>query len=1347
MRHRSLIFLIILTFVLLVNAGLAQNNSEQTHNSHSSTDSSQKLFEGFSSLFGNKFLSAVLPQEKRISARGDFLVSIVEIIDPRTGQIIGSRTDRIVVINGVTYKAVVFGRRAEMPSKRNIPIQGVLAGDTIILDESPVRIVSSAELSALGVDQSKISGDTIPADIGGQIAYFPNKLELDKFVNQQIAWEMKIGPVKPSEAKSDVEERPWTEGAKTFLFMRVDFSDRPGDPVSEGAALDVMNNSVNPFYVSNSYGKTSLQTTVTPVLRMPKPLSEYVQSYNQSSGTGLNLILNDARTVARAAGFETNNFSLDGVAASRSLDVSFAGVAWVGDKGLWLNGFFDLRVTAHELGHNYGLRHANLWDPTDSDPIGPGTNVEYGDCYDNMGNGNSADGCFSQSPSLHFNARYKRNLDWLTDADIQTVTTNGTYRIIAQDSSSTGFRAIRITKDSSKDYWIEFRQLITTNSNALNGALIRWDFTNGTLPGGITNRQTQLLDMNPNTTSTSDAPLLPNQSFFDGIAGIKITVLGKGNTSPESLDVKVEFNVFTNPPNPPTNLRTTSVSSSQVNLAWNASVNPNATSYDVRINGTQVITGITSLSYLVSNLAQNTQYTFEVRAVNSFGPSNWSTPINVTTSRTVPSAPKNVTTQVVSPNQINVFWDQNPANELVTSYNLRVNGVVVATNLTYLSYPVKNLTPDTTYTFEVQAVNSLGSSNWSTPVSAKTESLTPNPPAKVNPIPVSQTQINVFWDASTSSNVQSYNLRINGSTVISGLTYLSYPVKDLTPNTTYTFEVQTVSSTGISAWSTPVQATTLGPTPPPNAPAGVTTSVVSSSQINVFWNPSNSQNVTSYNLRVNGTEVITGITYLSYPVKNLTPGTTYTFEVQAVNSSGAASAWSTPVQATTTPIAVPTGVVANSVSQTQINVFWNASSSPNVTSYNLRINGSTVVNGITYLSYPVKNLTPNTTYTFEVQAVTSDGFTSNWSSPVQATTQPVAPPPAPPTNVVTQSVSTSQINVFWNASASSDVTSYNLRVNGTDVITGITYLSYPVKNLNPNTTYTFEVQAVSASGVSNWTTPVQGTTQPLAPPPAPPSNVVPQVVSSSQINLFWNASASQDVTSYNLRVNGSIVITGITYLSYPVNNLTPNTTYTFEVQAVSSNGVSTWTTPVQATTQPAAPPPSVPLNLVTQVVSQSQINLFWNQNPASENVTSYNLRVNGENIITGITYLSYPVKNLTANTTYTFEVQAVNANGTSSWSSLVSATTSAALSTPTIAAAQTVSASQINVFWNGPQQGETVTSYNLRINGGTVITGITYLSYPVKNLNPNTTYTFEVQATGPSGNSNWSAPAQATTAP
>ncbi len=88
-----------------------------------------------------------------------------------------------------------------------------------------------------------------------------------------------------------------------------------------------------------------------------------------------------------------------------------------------------------------------------------------------------------------------------------------------------------------------------------------------------------------------------------------------------------------------------------------------------------------------------------------------------------------------------------------------------------------------------------------------------------------------------------------------------------------------------------------------------------------------------------------------------------------------------------------------------------------------------------------------------------------------------------------------------------------------------------------------------------------------------------------------------------------------------------------------------------------APAPAAPTGLYATNISQSQIDVYWNASPQSENVTGYNLRINGSQVISGITYISYPVTGLAAGTTYTFEVQAVNSSGNSAWSQAITATT------------------------------------------------------------------------------------------
>ncbi len=448
--------------------------------------------------------------EAPVSAFGDFRVYVVMLHQDHHSpeMMTGSRIERQVTIGNTTYRALVYGRREYITTKLNIPLQGVVLDGDMVVDEEPVRRIQPAQ-----------------AEIGGNLVNFSSASELETFVQDQLAWEEKIGPVRPDgiEASS-----PWTQGAKTLLFIRLDFPDRPGEPVdfqnqplTVSRAESLINDQVSPFYVSNSLGQTSLAVTVTPVVRMPQAQSFYFNNFGA--------LRTDAENAARAAGFDPDNFNLDLFAMSRNSGFGYGGIAFVGARGAALNGAFDLRVTAHELGHNYGLLHANLWRTSDGSTIGPGSNVEYGNWFDVMGGGFDS--------RAHFTAPYKRRLEWLTDADVQVITEDGVYRVFAHDTATAGIRALKIRKNIDKNYWVEFRQLFTDTPPSMNGAIINWDYRSRDF------RETEILDVTPATESVWDAPLQVGGVFNDTENRIRITVLGKGNTTPESLDIKVEFNV------------------------------------------------------------------------------------------------------------------------------------------------------------------------------------------------------------------------------------------------------------------------------------------------------------------------------------------------------------------------------------------------------------------------------------------------------------------------------------------------------------------------------------------------------------------------------------------------------------------------------------------------------------------------------------------------------------------------------------------------------------------------------------------------------------------------------------
>lgn len=92
---------------------------------------------------------------------------------------------------------------------------------------------------------------------------------------------------------------------------------------------------------------------------------------------------------------------------------------------------------------------------------------------------------------------------------------------------------------------------------------------------------------------------------------------------------------------------------------------------------------------------------------------------------------------------------------------------------------------------------------------------------------------------------------------------------------------------------------------------------------------------------------------------------------------------------------------------------------------------------------------------------------------------------------------------------------------------------------------------------------------------------------------------------------------------------------------------------------PAPTAPAVPSGLSAAASNQSSINVSWN---TSSGATGYDLKVDN-NVISNVTS-PYVNSGLTENSTHTYAVRAKNANGTSSWSNSITATTKAS-SNPT----------------------------------------------------------------------------------
>ena len=178
-------------------------------------------------------------------------------------------------------------------------------------------------------------------------------------------------------------------------------------------------------------------------------------------------------------------------------------------------------------------------------------------------------------------------------------------------------------------------------------------------------------------------------------------------------------------------------------------------------------------------------------------------------------------------------------------------------------------------------------------------------------------------------------------------------------------------------------------------------------------------------------------------------------------------------------------------------------------------------------------------------------------------------------------------------------------------------------------------------------------------PPTAPTNLHGTAVSSSEVDLSWSSSTGgSGVAGYKVLRNGTVVGATFATTSYADTGLSPSTTYTYTVKAFDSAGnLSAPSSAVQVTTGPDTQPPSSPQGLRATAVSPSEVDLSWSPSTDNVGVVGYKVLRNGAVVGTTST-TSYADTGVSANTTYTYTVEAFDAAGNvSAPSSAVKATT------------------------------------------------------------------------------------------
>ena len=186
------------------------------------------------------------------------------------------------------------------------------------------------------------------------------------------------------------------------------------------------------------------------------------------------------------------------------------------------------------------------------------------------------------------------------------------------------------------------------------------------------------------------------------------------------------------PPPVPTGLTASPASTSQINVSWNAAAG--ATGYDLEADGTVILNANSPHAH--TGLAAGSTHTYRVRSKNAVGPSAFSASVSATTQTagctTLPPTPGNLRSTGVTSSSVSLAWDASPPQpNCSVSYQVRQGGTQVGTT-SGTTHTVTGLSPSTTYSFTVIAVNQFGSSGPSNTATATTSAAGGGTPVAIN---------------------------------------------------------------------------------------------------------------------------------------------------------------------------------------------------------------------------------------------------------------------------------------------------------------------------------------------------------------------------------------------------------------------------------------------------------------------------------------------------------------------------------------------------------------------------------------------------------------------------------------
>lgn len=508
-------------------------------------------------------------------------------------------------------------------------------------------------------------------------------------------------------------------------------------------------------------------------------------------------------------------------------------------------------------------------------------------------------------------------------------------------------------------------------------------------------------------------------------------VVAYNNDGLESGPSKVGYVITKGGPNPPTRLAARSGLIREIPLTWSASADEETTGYKIFRGETRDgayaeiadIRDRAAAGYVDKGgaepgreLADGKVYWYKMVSYNKAGKyGNETEPVSAAT-RQKPASPSGLGVVSASVRSISLSWDMHPDGD-VEKYRIYRSAaprgpyemIKEITDRAVTEYTDKDKTGKTikdgqTYHYKLTAVNVGGAeSEPAGPVSG----VTFGPPAGPEEVRATSGLVKlavISWAPPADPEVVGYNIyRGEAPDKLERIKKISDPAvsryKDtgswlerLKDGTIYYYAVRSFNSVDVESLDPKViQALTK---PVPSAPSGLSGTQGEAGRTTLTWKPNPEPDIKSYRILrstspTSGFAAIASAKATVYEDTGLKNGQTYYYRVQAIDGDDLVSEESQTTSVATKPLpSAPAGLEAmagfNSVTLT-----WDPNPEPDIDHYvvySAGFFGKQKIGSANGPSFRVEGLRPDSSYTYVVTAVDSDGLMSEPSPPVNVKT-------------------------------------------------------------------------------------------------------------------------------------------------------------------------------------------------------------------------------------------------------------------------------------------------------------------------------------------------------------------------